>query len=118
VCRGDQIRFRINTLPNLFSKSTLFQSRKSTSCGQRNQVFVRQKCHSAISLDRGFFHQQYFSGTKKGRGSETCNQFEKAKCFFEVRTFQNGRDSFVKDLLLKDDWMVKIDLTDAYLTLK
>lgn len=42
------------------------------------------------------FISNVFSGTKKGRGSDTGNQFEKSKCFFEVRIFQNGRDSFVK----------------------
>ena len=38
--------------------------------------------------------------------------------FLRYEHFKMEGIRLLKDLLLKDDWMVKIDLTDAYLTLK
>ncbi|VDI73543.1 Hypothetical predicted protein [Mytilus galloprovincialis] len=85
---------------------------------QRNNRTFEQEGHNTVFPNKGFVHKQHFSGTKEGRGSKTCYKSKRPKCFFTLRTFQNGGNSFVKRSSFEERLDVKIDLTDAYLTLQ
>ncbi|VDI01702.1 Hypothetical predicted protein, partial [Mytilus galloprovincialis] len=96
VCKRNKIRFLSNTFPKSNTKSSLFQSRESGFDKQRNNRTFEQEGHNTVFPNKGFVHKQHFSGTKEGRGSKTCYKSKRPKCFFTLRTFQNGGNSFVK----------------------
>ena len=96
VCKRNKIRFLSNTFPKSNTKSSLFQSRESRFDKQRNNRTFEQEGHNTVFPNKGFVHKQHFSGTKEGRGSKTCYKSKRPKCFFTLRTFQNGGNSFVK----------------------
>ena len=56
-----------------------------------------------------------FPGGKKGWGSETCDKAKGSQSICEDRALQDGSLHLLPDLLQPQDWMVKMDLKDAYL---
>ena len=50
----------------------------------------------------------------KKRGAEVDYQPQTVEQICSEATFQNGGAHLLRDLLIKDDWMVKMDLKEAY----
>ena len=60
--------------------------------------------------------QQYISGRQKRRRSSPCYQFKESEFLCGLPTFQNGGNPHVAGPSKKGDFMVKLDLKDAYFT--
>ena len=56
-----------------------------------------------------------FLGRKEGWGAETGHKLKGSQSICEDRALQDGRSSLTPRSLQSQDWMVKLDLKDAYL---
>ena len=72
-------------------------------------------CSTRLST-RTRIHQLPFCNTQKGWGPQTSDKSKTLHCFIPYEHFKMESIHMLKDLLKKGDYMVKIDLKDAYLT--
>ena len=80
-------------------------------------VIKRGSPFRSIRLSTGTrIHQFPFCNTRKGWGPQASDKSKTPKLFHPIRTLQNGVHTHVKRSFKEGDYMVKIDLKDAYLT--
>ena len=71
---------------------------------------ITSQCRTGVS-------KHLISCTEKGGGGgASCSKFETSKSEDSLRTFQDGGNPYVTGPVKKEDYLVKIDLKDAYLT--
>lgn len=93
---------------------------------QENQLLVDKEIQSLLDknaitpsvLTKDTFISNIFLVPKKDGGQRPVFNLKHLNVFLKYEHFKMEGIHLLKDLLQKNDWMVKIDLTDAYLTLK
>jgi hypothetical protein len=68
-----------------------------------------------LSSDWGFF-SQLFTVPKKGGGQRPIINLKRLNSFLDVKHFKMEGINTLRDILQERDWMGKLDLSDAYLT--
>ena len=97
------------------------QSIPSTGEGVRsgNERTISQKSHSSSPNSHPIkqeIHKFYIHSPQKRWGESSSYKFKTTKSVPNLRTFQNGGIHMLRDLLKQNDYLVKIDIKDAYLT--
>ena len=72
------------------------------------------------SVHREFFSNLFltpFFSKQKGLGSHTGDNSKKSEHSHSISAFQNGRNAFNNGTSTKKDYLIKIDLKDAYLSM-
>ena len=72
-------------------------------------------CLSLSSSDMGFY-SNLFAISKKGGGWQPVINLKKLNTFICVPHFKTENFNHLKDILLPSDFLVKLDIKDAYLT--
>ena len=93
--------------------------RAKPSDSKKGEGFARKGCCSSLqpTTSREFL-LNFFSGAQERRSNEASDKFEKAKQVGSAPALQNGGHiSTLRERLKANDWMVKIDLKDAYFTI-
>ena len=117
-CSGPSFKFcEPSCSKNIFPRGFPLRGR-SLSCHLRNSRNASKGGNShgpSISNDSRVYQLPLFSPQKR-RWSETGSKFEASKSIPSLEHFKMEGIHMVRDLLRKGDFMVKIDLKDAYFT--
>ena len=94
------------------SCSSKFTTEANTINNHRDSELNAEKCCNNINKHK--FSIQNISGPPKRWVSRTSNQFMPSQPFFGLGAFQNGERTSIKHLIQEGNWIVKLDLKDAY----
>ena len=114
----DKVHFRTSPEPEATPQSV--QSSTTGARAERDcQALLKRSSDRAHGYPSGRFCVDSISSPKEGRWSETSGQPQKFKHinFVEVPHFKMEGIHTLKSLVLKKDWLVKIDLKDAYFSI-
>ena len=110
-------------LQNCFSNSSVsvnissFDNSKSLSNRQGNKVFVKQNCNSSSTVySKHAFYHRMFLVEKKNGGYRPVLDLSPLNTFIETTHFKMENLATLKSLINPGDYMINIDLTDAYLS--
>lgn len=87
---------------------------------RRDRIYVREKSHlrSKPTKVRNRLHKpHFFFGREKGRGHRPIINLRDLNSFMVYRHFKMEGINQVKDIIQQGDWLIKIDLKDAYFTI-
>ena len=80
----------------------------------RNQNNARQRGNTCNKTIKPPIHRPHIPKTKERRGNETSVQMKALNQFIQYKHFKMENLAMLKTLLQKQDYMIKVDLKDAY----
>ena len=115
-CEGFQYPFSSNSLPK-FSTNNKDTSRGATSFKYGNTKLISKGTITQIPLSKDGYYSRIFLVPKKGGGMRPVIDLSSLNNFVESQHFQMENLSSIKTLLKQGDFMTKLNLKDAYLTI-
>lgn len=99
-------------------QGTFFQQGKINSSRSRDSKYVKKRgCNTRNQSEQRIFSQSPVLSREKGRGQRPVINLKELNSHLGYQHFKMEGIHSVRDIMQKGDWMIKIDLTDAYSTL-
>ena len=105
--------------PNKIIKLSYNCEREIQNSERRDSIYVREKSHlrSKPTKVGNRLHKPTFLVEKKGGGHRPIINLRDLNGFMVYRHFKMEGINQVKDIIQQGDWLIKIDLKDAYFTI-
>ena len=116
-CNKARARARIygGTFPSRFPSSNKYEFYPKVSNKQGNKTLTCNRLHQRRkkNMQKDFFLLHFCCPQEKW-GSQTSDQFEALESISSLSSFQDGTFQTAKDLIQEGDWMIKLDLKEAF----
>ncbi|CAG2255747.1 unnamed protein product [Mytilus edulis] len=116
--KGIKLDFLATPFQNQIPNQAFFNQENQDLINKEITGLLNKKAITQSFLTKDSFISNIFLVPKKGGGQRPVINLKGLNVFLRYEHFKMEGIHLLKDLLLKNDWMVKIDLTDAYLTLQ
>ncbi|CAG2233597.1 unnamed protein product [Mytilus edulis] len=116
--KGIKLDFLATPFQNQIPNQAFFNQENQDLINKEITGLLNKKAITQSFLTKDSFISNIFLVPKKEGGQRPVINLKGLNVFLRYEHFKMEGIHLLKDLLLKNDWMVKIDLTDAYLTLQ
>ena len=113
-CAGFQNSFLPNPISVWSSPISKGEPRRKVTNKFRNKVNVEERCNSTDEIRTGKFLDNLFLLNKKDGGHRPVINLKFLNSFIPYQHFKIQGMHLIKDLLQEHDFLIKIDLKDAY----
>ena len=104
----------VEPFPSRFPSSNKYELYPKVSDKQGNKTLTCNRLHQRSKKNRKTFSLQHFHCPQEKWGSQTSDQFEGLESISSLPSFQDGKFSNSKGLDKEGDWMINLDLKEAY----